>query len=247
MSRGKEWTRFEQMLALELYCRTPFGSISRRNPEIIELANRLGRTPSSVSLKMANFSALDPTITQKGMSNYSKSDAIIWEEFFEDPTLFLDKIEKHVAIHKLTYDEPIQTNDLEVREGEDIEVLSTVRKHQTFFRKSLLTAYNGKCGITNIGHEGLLVASHIIPWSKDKKNRLNPRNGILLNALHDKAFDKGLISFEDNLDLIISPKLHLHEAARPFFEDKKLRAPEKFGPDPAFLKWHRDYHAETLI
>jgi len=98
-----------------------------------------------------------------------------------------------------------------------------------------------QCGVTQIDQPQLLVASHIKPWSKDERNRLNPRNGILLNALHDRAFDNGLISFKDDLDIMISPKLKLHEMARPFFEDKKLTAPEKFGPDPAFLEYHRNY------
>lgn len=240
MAKGKGWTRKEQMLALELYCRTPFGLISRKNLEIIQLSERLGRTPSSVSMKMANFSALDPTITQKGMSNYSKSDALIWEEFFDDPTVFLDSISQFHFENEMAYQTHQAINYNEVLEGEDVTVVTTTRKHQDFFRKTLLTAYGGKCGITQIEQPQLLIASHIKPWALDKKNRVNPRNGILLNALHDRAFDSGLISFEDNLDIIVSPKLTLHEAARPFFVDKKLVRPEKFGPDPAFLKWHRE-------
>jgi len=246
MAKGKGWTRTEQMLALELYCRTPFGLISRRNSEIISLAEKLGRTPSSVSLKMANFSALDPTITQKGMSNYSKSDALIWEEFFDNPTLFLDKVVKLKVEASPLYEIHEIDDYSELREGQDLPIISTRRKHQDFFRKTLMTAYGGKCGLTEIGESQLLTASHIVPWAKDEKNRLNPRNGILLNALHDRAFDSGLISFEDNLDIIISPQLILNEASSPFFTDKKLRTPEKFGPDPAFLKWHRDTHLEKL-
>jgi len=217
MARGKAWERYEQMLALELYCRTPFGLISQRNTEIITLAKKLGRTPSSVSLKMANFSALDPTVKQRGMGNYSKSDAVVWEEFFDDPSAFLDSVAEFTA-----------------RIDTSIEI-------DREFPETLLTAYGGKCGITQIEQPQLLVASHIKPWSKDPRNRLNPRNGILLNALHDRAFDSGLISFEDNLDIIISPQLKIHEMARPFFGERTLVAPEKFGPDPVFLKYHREH------
>jgi len=247
MARGKPWERNEQMLALELYCRTSFGRISQRNPEIITLAAKLDRTPSSVSLKMANFSALDPTVQQRGMANYSKSDAAIWDEFFDEPTIFLDNVAKITASMDLSIggnrEFPIDMNvsSSEFREGTDVPVMTTRRKHQDFFRQTLLTAYGSKCGVTQIDQPQLLVASHIKPWAKDERNRLNPRNGILLNALHDRAFDNGLISFEDNLDILISPQLKLHEMARPFFQDKKLIAPEKFGPDPAFLKYHREY------
>lgn len=253
MARGKIWERKEQMLALELYCRTPFGRISQRNTEIIDLSEKLGRTPSSVSLKMANFSALDPTVQQKGMGNYSKSDAIIWEEFFNNPSAFLDNVAIFAARLKNSVDvdrefpPDLDRNALEFHEGKDVPVVTTRRKHQDFFRKTLLTAYNGKCGVTQINQPELLIASHIIPWSKDERNRLNPRNGILLNALHDRAFDNGLISFEDNLDIMISPRLKLHEMARPFFQEKKLTPPEKFGPNPTFLAHHRDHCFQDSI
>lgn len=247
MARGKAWERNEQMLALELYCRTPFGLISQRNPEIIALAAKLGRTPSSLSLKMANFSALDPTVQQRGMGNYSKSDAVIWEEFFDNPGAFLDNVAIYTAnigkANEVTreFRTDFEDSPTEFREGINVPVVTTRRKHQDFFRKTLLTAYRGKCGLTQIDQPQLLIASHIKPWAADERNRLNPRNGILLNGLHDRAFDSGLISFEDNLDMMISPQLKLHEMARPFFEEKKLTAPEKFGPDPAFLAYHREY------
>ncbi|SUA24417.1 Uncharacterised protein [Neisseria gonorrhoeae] len=48
----------------------------------------------------------------------------------------------------------------------------------------------------------LLVASHIKPWREDKDNRLNPRNGLCLNALHDKAFDRGLLGIDENFKII---------------------------------------------
>ena len=247
MARGKAWQRNEQMLALELYCRTPFGRISQRNLEIIALASKLGRTPSSVSLKMANFSALDPTVQQRGMGNYSKSDAIIWEEFFDDPSVFLDNVAVYSANmtpsvgNNREFPTDFEDSLTEFREGVDVSVVTTRRKHQDFFRKTLLTAYGGKCGMTQIDQPQLLIASHIKPWAEDERNRLNPRNGILLNALHDRAFENGLISFEDNLDVMISPQLQLHDMARPFFEERKLTAPEKFGPDPAFLAYHREH------
>lgn len=251
MAVGKAWQRNEQMLALELYCRTPFGRISKGNKDIIALSEKLGRTPSAVSLKMANFSALDPTIKQRGMGNYSKSDALIWEEFFDNPAAFLDGVAsvmetldlKEYAQETSRYS--TNTAGWETREGINVPMVTTRRKHQSFFRKTLLAAYGGCCGVTKIAHPELLVASHIKPWAEDEKNRLNPRNGILLNALHDRAFDSGLISFEDNLDIIVSQNLHLHDMARPFFENQKLHTPEKFSPDPAFLAFHRDFKFQS--
>jgi putative restriction endonuclease len=56
----------------------------------------------------------------------------------------------------------------------------------------------------------LLFASHIIPWAANEKERLNPENGICLSALYDKAFDKGLIGFDQNLQVIFSTELRKH-------------------------------------
>jgi len=62
----KPWTRDELILAINLYCKTPFGRIHVRNPEIIELAKLLDRTPGFVSYKLANFASIDPSLNRKG-------------------------------------------------------------------------------------------------------------------------------------------------------------------------------------
>ena len=80
----KSWTRGELILAINLYCKTPFGKIHYHNPLIIELAKYLGRTPGSVSYKLANFASIDPSLDRKGASNVSKLDKETWEEFFND-------------------------------------------------------------------------------------------------------------------------------------------------------------------
>ena len=247
----RNWTRPEQMKALELYLRTPFGRIHRGNPDIIKLARMINRTPSALSLKMSNFAALDPTIHQKGMGNFSKSDAEIWSEFFAAPSSFLSKLPKLSLTYAEagTYDDPVRLDPVryEVREGVDVERTVKVRKNQTFFREMLLASYEGKCGLTNIAQTELLNASHIKPWAHDKEARLNPRNGILLNALHDRAFDRGLITFGDDLSLIVSKHIDIPDMSRPFFEGKALRPPERFAPDPAFLAYHRDNEFEKFL
>ena len=83
----KNWTREELIVAFNLYCKTSFGQIHNRNPEIIDLANLIGRTPSAVSWKLANFSRLDPSLQKRGIvgaTHGSKSEEAIWDEFNED-------------------------------------------------------------------------------------------------------------------------------------------------------------------
>jgi putative restriction endonuclease len=82
--RRKPWTRDELILAINLYCKIPFGKIHIHNPQIIKLAEYLDRTPGSVSYKLANFASIDPSLDRKGASNVSKLDREIWGEFFND-------------------------------------------------------------------------------------------------------------------------------------------------------------------
>lgn len=244
------WTRPEQVRALELYFRTPFGRIHNRNPDIIALAKSLGLTASALSLKMVNFAALDPTIHQKGMDGFSKSDAAIWSEFFSAPSSFLEKISGGSVVGDIAnpnYEQPISDDfTFEVREGTDILRTVKTRQNQSYFRKMLLVSYGGKCGLTGIAQPELLTASHIKPWASDIEARMDPRNGILLNSLHDRAFDKGMITFEDDLSLVVSKHLDLPQNARPFFSDRALNRPERFAPNPTYLKYHRDVIFESF-
>lgn len=80
------WTRDELILAVNLYCKLPFGKMHKSNPEIIRFASLIGRTPSSIALKLGNFASFDPTLKArgiKGASNASKLDKIIWDEFYK--------------------------------------------------------------------------------------------------------------------------------------------------------------------
>jgi hypothetical protein len=93
------------------------------------------------------------------------------------------------------------------------------------------------------------VASHIVPWSKDKLNRLNPSNGLCLSAIHDKSFDAGLITLSDDLRIVLSRRItesgdsFIKEVFGPI-EGRIIEAPERFAPNPEFVSRHR---AEVFI
>lgn len=81
---GQPWSREELVLAIELYCRVPFGRITTRNPDICSLARLLGRTPASVTRKLGNFGAFDPELAARnvsGLTHGSKLDREVWDEF----------------------------------------------------------------------------------------------------------------------------------------------------------------------
>jgi hypothetical protein len=84
MPRGKPWLRNELIIAMNLYCKLPFGQLDNRTRIIIEVAERLGRTPSSLAMKLVNFASLDPVLQARGIQGLrgaSKADRLIWQEF----------------------------------------------------------------------------------------------------------------------------------------------------------------------
>jgi len=253
MKEGQSlWTKEQLLLAINLYSKLTFGQMHYRNPVIIDLARIIGRTPGAVAYKLVNFASLDPRLKQKGMSNASNLDKAVWQEymlnwddvFIEGEQLLAKK--KHTTLEKL-YN--INLDDYQQKDGREVDRMVKVRLDQSMFRGLVLTNFDNQCCITGIKMLELIVASHITPWSKDDKNRLNPQNGLALNALHDKAFDKHLITVTEDFKIKISPKFYLHkdiESIKQNFIDydgKELIPPRKFYPDTKFLRVHNDRFA----
>lgn len=251
MSR-KDWTPEQVKLAFHLYCQLPYGRLHHRNPEIIALANLIGRTPSAVAMKLVNIASLDPVILasgRKGFSNASKLDRAIWDEFHADwERLVLESEQiradlKGESSSKLK-DEQTPIEALEDYTGETRTQSVQQRVKQSFFRRAVLSSYSNRCGITGLSVPSLLIASHIVPWSQDKANRLNPSNGLCLSALYDRAFDKGLMTFDEDWRVVLSPQLKQPDpAVERFFvsiEGQKIELPDRFSPDPVLMKWHRE-------
>lgn len=243
------WTRDELILAINLYCKLPFGKLHRNNLEIIKLANLIGRTPGSVAYKLVNFASLDPSLKAKGIrgaSNTSKLDKEIWDEFYNNWDSLPYESEKlkaskyHTSIEKEYFIDESQFP----KEGIDQEQFVKARVNQNFFRQSILASYNCTCCITGIQQQELLIASHIRPWSIDKVNRLNPRNGIAINALHDKAFENGLLTitpdFKIKVSSILLQQVKNSSTANFFtkYHDREIILPSRFLPDIEFLMYH---------
>ena len=95
----------------------------------------------------------------------------------------------------------------EFPEGRSREAIIRVRVNQGFFRAAVLASYSARCCITGLSIPQLLMASHIVPWSVDAKNRTNPQNGLCLNAIHDRAFDCGLLTVTTDLKVKLSPRV----------------------------------------
>lgn len=248
-----KWSKEETILAFDLYCRTPFGKISSSNKDIQALSVLLGRTPGAVALKMQNLAHYDPELRKReitAMAHGSKLDAEIWEEFsnnWEDLSYQARLITAHLKNESI--DSVICDPEIDMLpEGGVREQLTKNRIGQYFFRMTVLSAYDNRCCITGLAIPELLVASHIKPW-KDadiKTERTNPMNGLALNALHDKAFDRGLITVTPDYIIKVSSEIkpsiegNTVEDWLLSFADQEIRMPNKFFPGKDFLEFHND-------
>lgn len=250
---GIKWSREETILAFELYCRTPFSKITQMNKDIIDLANLLGRTPGSVGLKMHNLAHFDPKLQERNvtaMAHGSKLDSVIFEEFSKDWTELSYQTQVIKAkICNTNVEEIVDIGDVkEIPPGEYREQVMKTRIGQYFFRMAVLNSYNNRCCITGLLKQELLVASHIKPWkdSNEQTERTNPCNGLCLNSLHDKAFDRGLITLDKSYHIIISRNIinaAMDNNTRDWFmeyENKQIILPDRFMPGKDFIQYHND-------
>jgi hypothetical protein len=84
------------------------------------------------------------------------------------------------------------------------DVITAIRVGQDKFRKTLILSLK-KCPITGIDDSRILTASHIKPWIMSENiERLDLHNGFLFSPTFDRLFDRGIITFTDNRELLIS-------------------------------------------
>ena len=246
---ARNWTRDELILVMNLYCRLPFGKFHRLNPDVIQLASLINRTPSAVAMKLSNLASLDTFHSErgvKGLSGASSKDREIWMEFHTDWESLA--VESELLLTAKLKEVPRDVvNSAETFEGEtEGQQTTKVRLAQRFFRKTILASYEGQCCVTGLTVPSLLVASHILPWSDYPEHRVNPSNGLCLNNLMDKAFDCGLVAFDKDCRLMLSRELksRTHDEAinRCFlpYSGVKLKRPSKFQPLDEFLAKHRE-------
>ncbi len=252
------WTRDQLLIVLNLYHKIPFGLFDKGQKVIIDLAKAMNRTPGSVAMKLSNLASLDPALQLrgiKGLSSASRLDREMWAEFHanvgEMAPLSQEKFDS------LFLDATTGTTEIIPGKGilprpavpvgpTEVSTLTKRRRGQDYFREMILNNYGNCCAVTGLPLRELLIASHILPWSSHENERLNVRNGICLNRLHDAAFDQGLIGFDDDLRLILSSRLRSSlpqvaiEQSFEAFENQQLNVPaDGFAPDPGFVKIHR--------
>jgi len=258
MTTGRRWTRDELLVTLNLYHKLRFGQLHARQPVIVALSKKLARSANSVAMKLCNFASLDPALKLrgiKGLEGASALDRTVWNEFHanlnEAAPASEDALRKLFNVDENSEVEVSPKEGLRVRKRPPLgltEVTATVklRRGQDYFREAVINNSGGCCGVTRLTIRELLIASHILPWGTHPEHRLDVRNGLCLSRLHDAAFDRGLITFDDKLRLLLSPQLKAELSQRCVAENFGAYAGEALHfpddavlPELAFLSKHR--------
>lgn len=252
MSQTKLWTREELIVAFNLYLKLPFGKLHSRTKEIIELAQLIGRTANSVAMRLNNYAAVDPYHQNRGIGGLPggfKQVKPIFDEFINNKEELIYESEKLLAQFEKKPLEEKYADELkwiEFLAGEDRKREVKTRVNQQVFRQMVLANYNYSCAVSGINIPDFLVASHIVPWSVDTENRLNPENGLCLSSLYDKAFDKGFITLSKEYRIEIADSLkskathHFYDKFFAPYAGKPIQLPKKYLPSLTFLEYHHD-------
>jgi len=98
-------------------------------------------------------------------------------------------------------------------------VYSIVRSRgvqQILFREAVRKAYAWRCAFSGISIPEALDACHIVPWAyASPQQRMDVRNGLLLNPLHHRLFDKAYLTISSDLKIVYR---NPDGAARPHSE-----------------------------
>ena len=162
-----------------------------------------------------------------------------------------DRLAQELEAIELPSEQIYWDDDVPVTSAVGKERLATikVRENQNVFRSMMLKNYSSKCCLCGLPIEATLRASHISAWAKDVENRMNPQNGLCLAATYDAAFDRHLISLDEDFRLILSSSLREYCTNQAFkeqfkaFEGKKIEMPVRFPPSQRFLAKHREQMA----
>jgi len=140
---------------------------------------------------------------------------------------------------------PFAAHDPDSKDGQDRIVQSKARNGQYAFRKMILENYGNRCCITGLDIPALNRASHIIGWAERRDTRMFPSNGLCLSATYDAAFDKHLISLDEDYRIILSKELKEHyssESVETYFKSKEgvqITLPSSYLPKNDYLMHHR--------
>ncbi len=153
---------------------------------------------------------------------------------------FDERVISYIQNYDKNYEERIEAIDNDILTGSEKEAIVKVRVNQDKFRSGLIERYAGRCCVCGMGEEALLLASHIKPWSKsDEHEKLDLGNGLLLCPNHDRLFDKGYITFDDDGNIMISERLE--EETKQLLNIDESLSVEILEGNREYIKYHREH------
>ena len=166
--------------------------------------------------------------------SFSQSKQIIPLEYLDDLLELLQNTNSVLLVDDSNIITEIENSYLE---GVEKEALVKVRINQGVFRDKLLKKYS-KCCLCGVCNSTFLIASHIKPWAESNSiEKLDIENGLLMCPNHDKLFDGGWITFNDEGQIIISPELHQNDKIfMNVREDMKIELSHK---NRKYIEYHR--------
>ena len=251
---NKPWTKEETIIAFNVYRKIPFGKSNKANPVIVKYAKLLGRTPSALNMKIGNIGRLDPDLRGKGISGLThgaKMEQEVWADFYGNPERLAFESERLIAeISGQSIEESSAIDMGNLPQGKERGIIVRQRVNQSFFRASVMSAYDFRCCISGVSNPELLEACHIVDWSMDETNRTNPRNGLCLNPFFHKAYDKLLIAITPDYTLKISDEIISNTMERhckdylKSMNGSKIHLPNKFLPQQDLLASRYDLYKQ---
>lgn len=252
---NKNWNREETIIAFNVYCKIPFKDSNKAHPTIIKYASILGRTPSALNMKVGNIGRLDPDLKDRGITGLihgAKLEKEVWDEFYNNPEQLAYESERLIAkFSKKNLENSSMIEISNLPEGKERDIIIKQRVNQSFFRASVMSAYNFKCCISGIGNPELLEACHITDWSQDIGNRTNPKNGLCMNPLFHKAYDKHLLAITPDFVIIVSNEMIENTENNTLFREylvnlngQKIIMPDKFHPRKDLLEFHYEQYKQ---
>lgn len=228
---NNKWTDEEMILTLYIYLTHNHDELYKSSKFLIDFCERLNRytgnsrTTSSIEMRISNYKSVDPNYPKIGLDNGGKKVKEIWDNYHDKMDYLKNIYDSFVnkTMLEITAEAQDELEDIANKinnnyininlEEKDayIESIINVRNNsiQKVFRNNLIMEFNQKCALCNINYKDLLIASHILPYSKciNKKDMINHNNGLLLCPIHDALFDKYLISFDCKGQILISKNI----------------------------------------
>ena len=150
------------------------------------------------------------------------------------------EVEEYINNYKYKEVSEIENLDTDNISCTEKEAIVKARIGQSKFRDRLIEKYESKCCLCGIKNKELLIASHLKPWSKsnDSKEKIDINNGLLLCPTHDKLIDKGLITFSENGEIMISELLTNDDRKLVNVNEKMII--QVNDENRSYIKYHRE-------